>query len=541
MSLVSQSRRRRGAAVIAALAGGVLASVFIAPAGQALPALPAPATITGVVQDSATNTIPGACVYPYVSGNFNNGLGGTPGSMGELLPGACADADGNFSVPIPAPGYQGAQVTNLVVVAGTSYVGAFANAIDGATITLQPAAATVSGAVVTTVSGSLTPVPSAVAEVADMTSGEILGITLTDNAGNFTMGVLPATNGPGDTVGVASGLPLGKGSSPDLVGTASLNPPTPGASLDAGQIVIPDFSEIQGHVTVDGTTAEPFQVVSAQCGPCNSNSYALTDANGNYSLLVPLGITTDVAAGSNHVSVVASQPVVTMPDSQTVPAGKIIGAITATPTTWLTPGGIWLNQTVTWNWSGASLIGAPDAWLRSTATATWKSALTKYPAATPEFLQSRTVKLALGSTMCQKVATQANDAIAGVSNIGAATTSCFTVPLDDRAFKSSTGWKRLKSTKSFMGTVTYVSKAKSTLTLTGVTGSTLSVLWSRATKGGSFTVSVNGKVVKTISTKGATALSRITTLPKKAMKAAKVVITTTSSSPVAIDGLAVQP
>jgi hypothetical protein len=47
--------------------------------------------------------------------------------------------------------------------------------------------------------------------------------------------------------------------------------------------------------------------------------------------------------------------------------------------------------------------------------------------------------------------------------------------------------------------------------------------------------------VRTISTRGGAAFQRVTFLPVKSMKKAKIIITTTSSSPVTIDGVAVLP
>jgi hypothetical protein len=127
------------------------------------------------------------------------------------------------------------------------------------------------------------------------------------------------------------------------------------------------------------------------------------------------------------------------------------------------------------------------------------------------------------------------------ANISAPATSCQTVPLDDRSFVASKKWTKSAASKAFGGTLVSTTTLKQTLTLSGVTGHQLVVLWSRSAKGGTFSVSVNGKVVKSISTKGAAAYQKVTYLPVKWISKAKVVITTTKAGSVAIDGLAVLP
>jgi hypothetical protein len=67
------------------------------------------------------------------------------------------------------------------------------------------------------------------------------------------------------------------------------------------------------------------------------------------------------------------------------------------------------------------------------------------------------------------------------------------------------------------------------------------VVFARSPKGGSFSVSINGKIVKAVSTAGVAATGLLAIGPVKAFKNAKVVIATTNGKPVAIDGLAVLP
>jgi hypothetical protein len=495
----------------------------------------APVQISGVVQDAATNSVPGACVYPVMSGDFQGIVGGSPTGMTFLLPGSCTDADGNFSVQLPPAIHQQAGIVWLLVTSpNLALTGTLWQIGSGTTVTLDAAEATVSTSVSTITGGMAAAVPNALVEVYDFTTAQILGLGMSDLGGNATIPVKSVVN-PTDIVQVASGAPLGVGTPNDLVGVAQVSAPTAGSSISAPPIVIPDFTTITGHVSRDGLSPQSWQVVAALCeSACTSSAVGLTDAGGNYSLAVPVGAQVVVSAGTQHTTAT-----VTMPDARTIPTGRVLGNAGGPPTTWVNAGGLTLKPSVTWQWSGGSVESAPDVWQVSTSTATWKSAPTAYAKLTNHVDQSLTAKLAYGSTVCQKVATVTIDSAPNSSTVGNGTTSCFTLPLDDRALKASAKWKKLKNSKAFVGTVSTAAATKSTLTLAGVTGNGLTVVWSRAPKGGAFTVSVNGKALKTVSTKGAVGTGRLTTIAKKGMKGAKVVITTTSAAPVAIDGLAV--
>jgi len=537
----SISRRVTARASVIALSAAIIAPAGIAaaPAWASLSPM-APVQISGVVQDAATNSVPGACVYPFVSGQFDGISGGAPASMLTVLSGSCTDADGNFSVAAPPNTHQTATTHGLIVVPpNATLAGAIWPLGQGNTVTLGAANAEVTTTVSSNNGGMQQPVPNALVEVYDSADGQVLGVGFSDGGGNATLPVKSAAN-PADFVQIAGGAPIGLSTSNDLVGGAQISAPSPGASIGAPPIVIPDFTTITGQVTQDGLTPHSGQVVGALCqAGCNSSALGLTDAQGNYSLAVPLNSQVVISAGTQHIPISATTSSVAMPQISTIPAGRVLGNAGGQPTTWVNAGGLTLKPTVTWSWSGGSFESAPDVWQVSTSKATWKSAPTAYTGLTNHLDQSMTSKLAYGSSVCQKVATVTLDSAPSSSNVGSGTTSCFTLPLDDRSLKASSKWKKLKNSKAFVGTVSTAAAAKSTLTLAGVTGNGLTVLWSRATKGGTFTVSVNGKVIKTVGTKGAAATGRLTTIAKKGMKGAKVVITTTSAAPVTIDGLAV--
>jgi hypothetical protein len=303
-----------------------------------------------------------------------------------------------------------------------------------------------------------------------------------------------------------------------------------------------DFTTVTGHVTVDGSTAHTFQVVGALCqSVCTASTYGVTDTNGDYTVLLQRNASYRISAGGSIVAASTAAATYAVPSIRTVPAGATIKALGSDPTTWLTPGGLVLTPTATWTWSGASLESGPDGWVRAVATSTYKSALTAYSAPTFATTQSRTAALAFGATQCLKIATVTSDAAKAANFENLPVVSCKTRPLDDRSLRASTGWKRVASSRSFGGTLTTVAAAKKTLTITGVTGHRLSLVWLRSAKGGAFTVTVNGKLLATVNTAGAAGYQRITTLASRAMVRATVVITTTSAKPVAIDGLAVQP
>jgi hypothetical protein len=179
-------------------------------------------------------------------------------------------------------------------------------------------------------------------------------------------------------------------------------------------------------------------------------------------------------------------------------------------------------------------------WARTQATGTWNKGLGAYAAAAYDYTQARTVKLANGTSSCTKVNTTTFVAPLTAAENSAFVTQCQTAPLDDRSLAANK-FRRVSSAAAFGKTVSLATTKKATLSISGATGRQLGVVYSRVSNGGSFTVSVNGAVVKTVSTKGSTAAKQIVYLPLKAMKGAKVVITTTSTAPVSIDGLAVLP
>jgi hypothetical protein len=75
------------------------------------------------------------------------------------------------------------------------------------------------------------------------------------------------------------------------------------------------------------------------------------------------------------------------------------------------------------------------------------------------------------------------------------------IPLDDRSSKRSAGWSSVHKAGSLASTLSSSAKPGATATVT-LDGSRFTVLYSTAPAGGSFQVLVDGKVVKTVATKG---------------------------------------
>jgi hypothetical protein len=296
-------------------------------------------------------------------------------------------------------------------------------------------------------------------------------------------------------------------------------------------------------VVLPGGQPHPWQIVRASCiSGCTNGVIGETLADGTFSMSLPVGSVVDVSYG-NTVRRVTLNNDTQVPNAQTQPAGSADLTYGKAPITYLNAGALLsLDRKVSWSWSGASLESAPEGWYRSVATASWNKALSKYSADAITTAQARNAKLAFGTSECDRIKTVTVLAGTGpAANISAPATSCQTVPLDDRSFVASKKWTKSAASRAFGGTLVSTTTLKQTLTLSGVTGHQLVVLWSRSGKGGTFSVSVNGKVVKSISTKGAAAYQKVTYLPVKWISKAKVVITTTKAGSVAIDGLAVLP
>jgi hypothetical protein len=526
-------------------AAAALALAALLPATQAAAVTPPTPVlsghpVTGTVTDTLGAPLSAVCVYPVLAGNYTYVNGGLGGFMQQVLAGSCTGSDGAFSLTVPSAATQTASVLLAVAPQNNGFAGLLRPLSLGTTIELSALDSTVGGQVV---DSALVGLPNWLVAAFDTNTGAVLGTGVTDSTGNFFVSIPVVTAGHPVVVGPLA--PVGGSSSPDILANASA-PFTPAATGQVtfltSPLAISDFTRVTGHVTVDGSAAHTSQVVGALCqSVCTGSTYGVTDANGDYTFLLQRNASYRISAGGSVVAASTAAATYAVPSLRTVPAGATIKPLGSDPTTWLSPGVIVLTPKATWTWSGASLESGPDGWVRATATSTFKSALTAYSSPTWGTTQSRTVALAFGATQCLKVATVTSDAAQAAGFSGLPVVSCKTRPLDDRSLRASTGWKRVASTRAFAGTLTTVAAAKKTLTLTGVTGHRLSLVWLRTAKGGAFRVTVNGKLVATINTAGASGYQRITTLASRAMVKATVVITTTSAKPVAIDGLAVQP
>lgn len=117
---------------------------------------------------------------------------------------------------------------------------------------------------------------------------------------------------------------------------------------------------------------------------------------------------------------------------------------------------------------------------------------------------------------------------------------CTASPLDDRSLKASTGWSRATQTAAFLKTETAVRR----------TGATLSLATSQYVRGwlvattcstcGAVKVTVGGRLLGTVSTYGATTKRQVLLpLPGAGtLRKGAIALTTTSTKPVYVDGLA---
>jgi hypothetical protein len=496
--------------------------------------------ISGIVTVSGTNApVAGACVYPIVQviQHIPVTNTATQNYMIQTFAGACTDAMGNYNLTLAPTLTADTSIPYLIVVPpDSSLAGTFFNSSVTHDAALKPATNTATGQVLS----GMSPAPNTLVEFFDSGSGTVLGFATADAMGSYSAGL--ALTGTVNVVAGAVGAP-GTDFSLDLQAQQTMDMVAPGDALPVPPIQEVAHATVSGQVVLPGGLPHPWQIVQASCvSGCNNGVIGETLADGTFSMSLPQGSVVDLSYG-NTVQRVTLTNDTQVPNAQTQPDGSADLTYGAAPITYLSAGPLLsLDRKVSWSWSGASLESAPEGWYRSVATASWNKALSKYSANAVTTTQSRTAKLGFGASECDRIKTFTVLAGSGpAANVSAPVTSCQTVPLDDRSFVASKSWKKTAASKAFGGTIVSTSTLKQTLTLSGVTGHQLVVLWSRSTKGGTFSVSVNGKVIKSISTKGATAYQKVTYLPVKWIAKAKVVITTTKAGSVAIDGLAVLP
>jgi hypothetical protein len=533
----------RSTAIALGVAVLVPSTFMTAGAGAVGPHTTTPAQgmpISGQVTVSGTAApVIGACVYPLVQVQSHLPVtsGTTQSWMLQSFAGACTDAMGNYNVTLPPTLSANTSIPYLVVVPpDASLAGTFFNTAVQHDVALKTATNNATGQVLSGMSTA----PNALVTFIDGNSGAPLGFAKADGTGTYNAG-LALTSTVNVIVG-ALGAP-GTDYSQDLGAQTVMDNVVPGDALPVQPLTLPTSATVTGQVVLPGGLPHPWQLVEATCVTgCTNGVIAETLADGTFGMTLPQGSVVDVSYG-NTVQRVTLNNDTQVPNAQTQPDGSADLTYGAAPITYLNAGPLLsLDRKVSWAWAGASLESAPEGWYRTVATASWNKALSKYSADAVTTSQARTAKLAFGASECDRIKTVTVLPGTGpAANVSAPATSCQTVPLDDRSFVVSKKWKKSAASKAFGGTLVSTTTLKQTLTLSGVTGHQLVVLWSRSTKGGTFSVSVNGKVIKSISTKGAAAYQKVTYLPVKWVAKAKVVITTTKAGSVAIDGLAVLP
>ncbi|WP_426564803.1 choice-of-anchor D domain-containing protein [Angustibacter sp. McL0619] len=204
------------------------------------------------------------------------------------------------------------------------------------------------------------------------------------------------------------------------------------------------------------------------------------------------------------------------------------------------PSAVLSSASVTLTWSGKDTGGAglrsyevrrryasPYGALNTASTPSTWSALTT---------TKLTTSLSAGHEYCFSV--RARDA---VGNVGAwSTERCTTVVLDDRYLSASSGWTRAKSTSAAFGTYTSASRTGVSLTRTSVQGRRIAVVATTCSSCGSVDVYQGGVKLGRVSLVSArTTYRHVLWLPLRSTHSGTVVLKTTSSRSVRVDGIAV--
>ena len=150
--------------------------------------------------------------------------------------------------------------------------------------------------------------------------------------------------------------------------------------------------------------------------------------------------------------------------------------------------------------------------------------------------RSASWRVTAGYTYCFEV--QARD-LSGNASFWSAPV-CTTRALDDLSLARGSGWTRARSTHFYEGTYTQATSTGRSLTRTGAVASQLALVATTCNRCGAVRVSIAGHVVATVNLYSAsTHWQRVIVLPAFALRSGSVVITTTSSSLVQIDGLVI--
>jgi hypothetical protein len=143
-----------------------------------------------------------------------------------------------------------------------------------------------------------------------------------------------------------------------------------------------------------------------------------------------------------------------------------------------------------------------------------------------------------GNTYC--FSARAVDEAGNVS--GWAKPTCTAIPLDDRALTANAGWKRSRSARSYLRTLTATSRRSASLTLTGIKAHRLALVAQRCRGCGEIRVSVNGARIQNVKLDAARTENRKIIQLGYFPRAEKGTITIeviSSGKPVHIDGLGV--
>jgi hypothetical protein len=455
----------------------------------------------------------------------------------QTLPGGCSDVNGQYSVTLPADLTPAMPTLRLLVVPANTFTGArLISAAGPYDLALDNATGTASGYV--TQSGQA--LANAVVELQD-SEGAVIGAAVSSKTGLWQAGVATAS-------GVqASAHPLGvigSNLSADLIAAATHEEQAgPGVDAVYPSLDIPDTATVTGRVMVQGSNPHPWQAVHADCvALCTSSLIGMTDDSGNFSMSFPAGASMIVGYGGQLLQRSFELGTSNLGSTRTVPSGGKEIDYQQAPATWFaSQSALSLSRAVTWTWTGGSLESAPYEFKHSRSKATWHSAKSPYSDWTTDRSGTDSATVPFGGTQCDRVLTIT--ALHGVSATtqGASAVQCISVPLDERSLAASKGWHKYSSSSAFNRTLLTATQAKATLTLNGVTGHRVAVVYGRSAHGGNFTISVNGKVVRSVSTVGKGANRLIAYAPVSAIRNAKIVVATTNAKSVSIDGLAVLP
>lgn len=516
-----------------------------APAAVGASATPSVHTVTGKITDVKSGfPVPKVCVYPFLVPTGPGVVGASNYVPTQLLynVGQCSTSAGYYTVTMPSDLLENLKVKALVV-ADKALV---SKVIDLPTTSgTQNISLDVSNALVDVVPlREANPWADVVGLVTDHATGQVLGagavvkaLDPKDKRLHMYAGVGFTSNTNIDVHYLVPGAAVTTDVASNLNVPAVANTNTTLPTFDVGPLV-----DVVGRVRANSSTAAPSQLVALSCPATECATLGLTKADGSFEFLTTPDKAHDFHIGGQIIRKTFSAGSASIDTVQLVPTGAKAVAYGAAPMAWFTPRStVNLFGLGTWNWTGGSLESAPFGWLRQVATGSAKSGLGAYSAWTLVTDPSAKLALGRGSAACVRVQTVTFFAAIGSTNVGPTATQCQSAPVDERALTAKGAWSRQSNANAYAGTLSVAHSARVTLTFTGATGHGLGVVWSRQTKGGAFTVSVNGVKVLTVNTKGATAYQKVTSRSLSGFKKAKIVITTTSSAPTAIDGLAIVP